>query len=61
MQPAQTVLVDGSDVFFQTLMVLILFVLVPVVISTIFIVKRRNKRLQRIEEKVDQLLSEKKK
>ncbi|SEN71241.1 hypothetical protein SAMN05192533_11833 [Mesobacillus persicus] len=48
-----------GDIIFQ-LMMFISLLFIPLVILVVFlIVKKRNNRLKRVEEKLDQLLSEK--
>lgn len=61
MQPGQEAFINGSDVLVQLLLISILIIIVPLVFIIVLFVKNRNKRLQKIEDKVDRLLLEKKK
>ncbi|WP_239587716.1 hypothetical protein [Bacillus pakistanensis] len=47
-----------GDLIFQLTMLLIVIGIPVVLILTLFVFSRRNKRLNRIEEKVDKLLSD---
>ncbi|MCP3738134.1 LPXTG cell wall anchor domain-containing protein [Rossellomorea sp. BNER] len=49
-----------GDIIFQLTMLLIVIGIPLVLILTFFVFSRRNKRLNRIEEKLDKLLSDKK-
>ncbi|UII56161.1 hypothetical protein LS684_01260 [Cytobacillus spongiae] len=47
---------NGGDILFQLIMFIMLLTIPGVIIAIFFIISKRNKRIDRMEEKLDQLL-----
>ncbi|NEY74259.1 hypothetical protein G4D63_21450 [Bacillus mesophilus] len=50
--------INGGDVLFQLFAFMVLLV-IPIVVVVFILTRKRNRRLARIEEKLDKLLKEK--
>ncbi len=50
--------INGGDILFQLFAFMILLV-IPIIVVVFIFTRKRNSRLERIEEKVDKLLKEK--
>jgi F0F1-type ATP synthase membrane subunit b/b' len=52
--------INSGDVLFQLIMFCILFVIPLAIVVSFVILRNRNNRLKRVEEKLDKILSDKK-
>lgn len=50
--------INVGDIIFQLIMFFILLAIPLAIITVVLVVRKRNNRLKRVEEKIDKLLSE---